>query len=101
MSGRDGSGAYPIRNNQYILSSSVEATNKLIFEVGAWNSVLHDEIWVFDQGFWSKSAELYQSILKSNWEDIILDDDTKKAVRDDTLSFFDSRETYERLKVPW
>ncbi|KAK1055316.1 hypothetical protein LTR33_014166 [Friedmanniomyces endolithicus] len=93
--------AYPSVTNQYILSASVEATNKLLFESGAWNSELHNEIFVFDGGFWQKSAELWDSVQKSNWEDVILDESMKKAIISDVENFFDSRETYERLKVAW
>ncbi|KAK0927352.1 hypothetical protein LTR91_003840 [Friedmanniomyces endolithicus] len=99
--GRDGEMSYPSVTNQYILSGSVEATNKLLFESGAWNSELHNEIFVFDGGFWQKSAELWDSVQKSNWEDVILDEGMKKAIISDVENFFDSRETYERLKVAW
>ena len=100
-SGRDGDSAYPDVTNQYILSSSVPATNKLVLEAGAWTNELHDEIWVFDMGFWQKSAELWQSVQKSEWQDVILDEDMKKQIVYDVENFFDNRETYERLRVPW
>ena len=99
--GRDGSQPYPIIVNQYILSASIEATNRLLLEVGQWTSQLHEEVWMFDGGFWQKSAELYDSVQKSNWEDVILDKSMKDALRSDAEGFFDSRDTYERLKVPW
>jgi len=99
--GRDGTEPYPQVVNQYILSASIEATNKLLFEAGVWNSELHNEIWVFDGGWWQKSAELWASVHKSHWEDVILDEDMKKAVIADVENFFDSRDTYERLKVSW
>ncbi|KAI5370848.1 putative AAA+ ATPase domain, ATPase, AAA-type, core [Septoria linicola] len=99
--GRDGSGAYPDVVNQYILSSSVEATNTLVLEAGSWGNTLHNEIWVFDGGFWQKSAELFSSVQKASWDDVILDENTKRVIRDDVENFYDSRETYEKLKVPW
>ncbi|KAK5135082.1 hypothetical protein LTR08_005607 [Meristemomyces frigidus] len=99
--GRDGGGSYPIIANQYVLSASVEATNKLLFEAGAWTNELHDEIWVYDGGFWRKDAELYANVKKSHWEDVILDEGMKKAIISDVDTFYDSRDTYERLRVPW
>lgn len=99
--GRDGSSFYPNVVQQYILSANIEAVNKLVFEAGVWNSELHNEIFVFDGGFWQKNAELWQSVQKSHWEDVILEEDMKKAIISDVTTFFDSRETYERLKVPW
>ncbi|KAF1827891.1 P-loop containing nucleoside triphosphate hydrolase protein [Dissoconium aciculare CBS 342.82] len=98
--GRDGTGPYPVLN-QYVLSPSVEATNNLLLEVGAWSSQLHNEVWVFDGGRWQKSAELWQSVQNSHWEDVILDESMKKTLIDDVANFFDSRDAYARLKVPW
>ena len=99
--GRDGNEPYPIVTNQYVLSSSVESINKLIFEAGAWNSELHSEIWVFDQGFWQKDAELWNAVQKSHWEDVILQDSMKKAIIADMDTFYGSRDTYDKLRVPW
>jgi hypothetical protein len=57
--------------NQYVLSSSVEATNKLIVEAGQFSNLLHDEVWVFDGGYWQKSAELWKSVHKASWDDVM------------------------------
>ena len=39
--------------------------------------------------------------MKASWDSVILDEDMKAALIEDHLSFFRSRATYERLKVPW
>lgn len=101
VEGRDGGGAYPTVHNQYILSSSVEVTNTLLIDAGQWTNTLHGEVWVFDQGYWQKSKELYESAMKSSWDDVILDPEMKKTIRGDVENFFDSRATYEKFKVPW
>lgn len=98
---RDGNAFSAHFLNQYVLSPSVQATNSLLFEAGVWSKELHDEIWVFDSGFWQKSRELYESVQKARWEDVILEEGRKKEIIDDTVNFFDNRDTYERLKVPW
>ncbi|KAH9843260.1 ATPase family associated with various cellular activities (AAA) [Teratosphaeria destructans] len=101
VNGRDGTQGYPTTPNQYILSASVDATNKLLYEAGVWSSELHNEIWVFDGGVWQKDAELYESVMKARWEDVILDEGMKKSIIGDVENFFNGRETYERLRVPW
>jgi len=63
--------------------------------------VLHDEIWVFNRGFWQKDYQLYENVLKSRWEDVILDKEMKDDLIDTAERFFDSREQYDRLGVPW
>lgn len=99
--GREGSSPYPAVTHQYILSASVDSTNRLLLAAGKWTSELHGEVWVFDGGYWQKSAELWNSVAKASWDDVILDKPMKDAIRADVDHFFDSRETYENLKIPW
>ena len=98
--GRDGTEPYPQLRNQYILGDK-SAVRTLIETVGRWASVLHDEIWVFNQGYWQKDPLLYRSILKSRWEDVILPKEMKEDLVDTVQRFFDSRDEYDRLRVPW
>ncbi|OCT53955.1 ATP-dependent Zn protease [Cladophialophora carrionii] len=98
--GRDGLLSYPQVRNQYILGDPAGA-RALVASAGRWESVLHDEIWVFNQGYWQKDPFLYRSILKSRWEDVILDDDLKTDLVDTVERFFDTRDVYDRLRVPW
>lgn len=99
--GLDGVESFGHEKLQYVLSPSKEATDNLLLASGQWNSVLHEEIYVFDQGYWQKSRELFESIKKASWEDVILKDNVKKAIINDTQTFFDSQETYQKLKIPW
>jgi len=99
--GRDGSASYPAVVNQYILSSSVQATERLLLEAGRWTNSLHEEIWVFDAGRWQKSHELWESIQSAEWENVILDENMKKSLIRDVDNFFNGRQTYQKLKVPW
>lgn len=101
VQGRDDSQYNPLQRNQYVLSGDVAATNALLLAAGSWSVALHDEVWVFDGGFWQKSAELWQSVQKSRWEDVILEEKMKRAIIADVDNFFASRATYERLRVPW
>lgn len=99
--GRDGSQPYPNVQNFYILSTEVGRAEALMLEAGKWGAILHDEVWVFDRGFWQKNRELWESIRNASWDNVILEEKMKKDIIDDHLSFFNSRETYKKLKVPW
>ncbi|KAK8090394.1 ATPase [Apiospora hydei] len=101
IDGRDGVSAYPTVRNYYILTPSKEKAQQLLLEAGRWGSDLHEEIWVYDQGAWRKNRELYASIQKASWDQVILDADMKQALIDDHVSFFESRDTYAKLQVPW
>lgn len=101
IDGRDGLASYPQITNYYILTTDRHKAEALCVAAGQWSNELHGEIWVFDGGYWQKSADLYQSVMKASWDSVILDEGMKKAIINDHLSFFDSRETYDNLKVPW
>jgi transitional endoplasmic reticulum ATPase len=101
IEGRDGSGAYPLVRNNYIISSTSNSARALILASGDYGSALHGEIWVFDQGFWQKDAGLWNSIQHAKWENVILAESMKKAMISDINRFFDGRDTYKRLQVPW
>ncbi|KAF1914077.1 P-loop containing nucleoside triphosphate hydrolase protein [Ampelomyces quisqualis] len=98
--GRDGVMPYSSRNH-YILTTNEHKVDELIKLAATWGSQLHDEVWVFDSGYWQKSAELYNSIMKAEWSNVILDEDMKKALIADVTNFFDGQRTYQDLKVPW
>ncbi|KAI0110449.1 P-loop containing nucleoside triphosphate hydrolase protein [Nemania sp. FL0031] len=101
VDGRDGPEAYSARVNHYILAEDNAAVDALLLAAGAWANELHGEVWVFDQGYWQKSAELFRSVMGASWDSVILDPKMKRAIIDDHISFFESRDTYARLKVPW
>lgn len=101
VDGRDGTEAYPSVKNYYILGPDARKAEELVLAAGSWDADLHDQVWVFDEGFWEKSTELWRSAHKATWDAVILDEGMKKALIDDHDSFFDSRDTYTRLKVPW
>ncbi|KAF2725457.1 P-loop containing nucleoside triphosphate hydrolase protein [Polychaeton citri CBS 116435] len=100
---------YIVGGMQYILTECREGehalgpskiTDALIKTVGAW--LLSDEqvIWVFD-GYWTRSKELYNQVMKANWDKVILDEDQKKDLTQVTNKFFNSKQIYEDLGVPW
>lgn len=81
--------------------SGNEDVEKLVLEAGIWSEQGHDEVWVYDQGRWSKDKELWRMVQGGRWEDIILDEDKKKSIIRDVIGFFDARETYAEFGTPW
>jgi transitional endoplasmic reticulum ATPase len=80
---------------------SEEPARALIAEAGSWANSLHEEIYVFDSGFWQKDARLWQEVQKANWDDVILKNEFKKTLQKDIFGFFDSEELYRELAIPW
>lgn len=84
-----------------IKSGKCEAIDKLLWACGKWTRVLHDEIYVFDGGYWEKSALVWDSVKDASWDDVILDPQMKNNVKDDVEGFFSNRALYKELSVPW
>ena len=87
--------------NQYLIGGDAATADALTIVAGQYSATLHDEIWVFEQGYWQKDHTLFRSIQKATWDNVILDEDMKSSLRDDVQLFFDARSQYEELGVPW
>jgi len=70
-------------------------------QAGKWTSELHDEVYVFDSGRWTKNKELYASVQSATWDDVILDPVMKADLITDVLGFFDNQALYAEYSVPW
>jgi transitional endoplasmic reticulum ATPase len=101
VDGRDGTGYYPEVKNNYIIAHNPASADSLILAAGAYTAMLHDEIWVFDGGFWRKDANLWKSMQKASWDNVILDPEMKSSIIKGINRFFDNQDSYKRLKVPW
>lgn len=100
VDGRDGPDAYAASTNQYLIGPRT-AADELILAAGYYGASLHNEMWVFDHGYWQKDASLWATMNRSSWDDVILDEDLKNDLVGNVLRFFDSQDQYARLRVPW
>jgi transitional endoplasmic reticulum ATPase len=82
-------------------SLAQKKTDTLVREATKWGNDLHNEVLVYDQGYWQKNRELWENVQKANWEDVILEKEKKQAIMDDILGFFDGQERYSEFGVPW
>ncbi|KAL8752408.1 MAG: hypothetical protein Q9184_005743, partial [Pyrenodesmia sp. 2 TL-2023] len=60
-----------------------------------------DEIWVYESGYWRKSKRLWTSVQTSSWDDVVLNEDLKKRIREDLEGFFRRKSDYKAFGVPW
>jgi transitional endoplasmic reticulum ATPase len=82
-------------------ASAQAKTDELIVAVTKYMQELHDEVLVFDQGYWQKSKELWDNIQKAKWEDVILEKEKKESIIEDVLGFFNAESRYSEFGVPW
>ena len=98
ISGSDGPYRAPM---SYLLGSTPVENDELMLAACAWLNTVHDSVLVFDSGHWNYSSELWQSIQNVSWEDVILDGEMKKSIIGEVTKFFDSKDRYKKLRVPW
>ncbi|KAF8914171.1 P-loop containing nucleoside triphosphate hydrolase protein [Gymnopilus junonius] len=86
----------------FILHEGPEEVSRLyLLASGTWSNAIHEEIWVFNQGFWQKDHGLWVEVQKADWKDVILKDEFKKALQKDVYGFFSSKSVYKELGIPW
>lgn len=85
----------------WILADSKDVAEKFFAAVCEWNSEIRSEILVFEEGYWSKNTELFESIKNATFDNLILPNAFKQDIQDDLAKFFASRETYEGCGLPW
>lgn len=94
--------ADPERSDRSASSApSDQLIGRLFIEAGMWTSEPHSEIYVFDNGRWTKNQELYASVQNASWDDVVVDPATKADLIADIQGFFDNRALYEEYSVPW
>jgi transitional endoplasmic reticulum ATPase len=89
------------RAGSEIVDGHCAATDALVLAAGKWTSQLHNEIFVYDNGYWDKSKELWNSVKNSSWDDVILNPEMKKNLIEDVQGFFDNQGLYNQFSVPW
>lgn len=88
------------QEGEHVLGAS-KITDKLITTAGDWALLQAAKtVWVFDW-YWRQDKSLYDQVMKSSWDNVILDEDMKKELTNVTDKFFSSKDIYENLGVPW
>jgi transitional endoplasmic reticulum ATPase len=75
----------------------------LLLALGKWATVPHNNVYVFDQGFWRRSKPMWESIKDSRWEDVILEPALKAQLMADVQGFFaaETKAVYSKFRVPY
>lgn len=85
----------------WVVADTDDLAESFFRAVCSWASQVHDEVLIFEDGFWRKSDELFQAIQSARWDDLILPAPLKQQIATDLAGFFTARETYVRYQVPW
>jgi transitional endoplasmic reticulum ATPase len=75
--------------------------NALIQAASIWAERSENEIWVYDRGRWTKDQDLWLNVQRVNREDVILRPDIWAALKRDILGFYDAKQHFRELGIPW
>ncbi len=85
----------------WILADSRELAESFLTAVCDWNSVIREEVLVFEDGYWVKNTDLFHSIKSATFDNLILHGNLKQDIKDDLTNFFASQEIYADYNIPW
>ncbi|KAL8743690.1 MAG: hypothetical protein Q9190_003977 [Brigantiaea leucoxantha] len=81
--------------------SNPKVTDALIMACGRWQyPVDNDFIYVYD-GYWTASKKLWEQVQQASWDNVILNEEMKKTLVELMKKFFESKDIYKDLGVPW
>jgi hypothetical protein len=86
---------------QFVVADTAAIATTFFQSVREWCYQPRGEVLVFKDGWWTKSRELFESISRTTFDDLILPPALKLEIQRDITQFMASRDSYERYKVPW
>jgi len=93
-------GCYHLRHH-WIVAEERKIAEEFYDAVCEWSCEVRGEILVYQDGYFQKDQQLYDSIKTATFDNLILPEKLKQQIQDDFQRFFDSREVYERYGIPW
>ncbi|MEZ6088525.1 MAG: ATP-binding protein [Pirellulaceae bacterium] len=85
----------------WVIADSLEIAESFILEVSRKTHAPGNAILVFSGGSWQRSESLYQATQSATFDDLILAEDLKSAIRLDFANFLKSEDRYDRLGISW
>ena len=85
----------------YLLGPDSNTNDLLLLAAGKWTNEIHDSVLVFDGGYWQQSRELWLAVQDAHWSEVILAESMKKSITGEISKFFNSKQRYKNLRVPW
>jgi hypothetical protein len=85
----------------FIVADDFEGAKKLFLAVCEWCATTRGEVLVFEEGQFTRSEKLFQSIRAASFDDLIFPQAMLDALRDDVRRFVKSKDLYARYRVPW
>ena len=86
---------------RWAIADTHERAEAFFAAVARFNSAVDGSILVFQDGYWQKNDDLYQTIKAATLDTLVLGGTLKDDLYRDLRTFFDARAIYARSGVPW
>jgi len=90
-----------LRRHHWIVADEARIAEEFFAAVCDWSCEVRGEILVYHDGLFQKDKQLFESIKKSTFDNLVLPGSLKQQIHGDFQQFFSSRELYERHGIPW
>src|SRR5262245_1701838 len=87
--------------HHWIVADDRQLAEGFFDAVCEWSCEVRGEILVYQDGYFEKNKELFDSIKTATFDNLVLAEALKNELRRDFSQFFASREVYERYQIPW
>ena len=88
-------------SRDWVIASTEQTADDFILDVMRNTHTPNNSILVFSSGRWNRSFRLYDATQKASFDDLVLADHMKDAIRSDFAHFLESEERYNRLGIAW
>lgn len=85
----------------WIIAPTQELAEQFLTAVVRYDLEIHGEVLVFEEGYWSKNEELFETIQHATLDNLVLEGSLKEEITADLEHFLAARETYTHYGVPW
>ncbi len=86
--------------HHFIIAKTLDLARSFFSHVCQYATDAEGSVIVFD-GRFRRNPALETGVKGAKWDDLVLPHPLKVALRENVISFFESRELYERYNVPW
>ncbi|HKE58464.1 MAG TPA: AAA family ATPase [Pyrinomonadaceae bacterium] len=93
-------GYYRVRHH-WIVADDRQLAEDFFDAVCEWSGEVRGEILVYQDGYFEKNKDLFDSIKSATFDNLVLEESLREEIRRDFSQFFASREVYERYQIPW
>lgn len=89
------------RRHHWIVAEERQIAEDFFRAVCEWSCEVRGEILVYQDAYFQKDKQLFNSIKTATFDNLILPETLKQQIQNDFQQFFNSSEVYERYNIPW